>query len=304
MCPQTVKSESRDASQRKLKRQTKFLGSSDNILNQSEQSPIPVTPTHELSPENPPDTRPHTLSLNPDTKAVEKSPPGSVQRKQQASVSIRKVVATSKFIGAAHRAKKQLRLQSRFQPGTFRYREESGSGEHANSPTGSFEKRSSPIGESDSRPNVKRKVNFLDLVSPSRDTHARDHTRGTHARDHMRDTHAGDHTRGTHAKDHTRISHLREPHSHHKSRIHSEKRNQTIGSPNSAFQWFPRPRVTGSSDRHVTGGRQDDKSGNDVEELCQEYERLEKTRYAEMLKKAKSFRRENLPFYNRKHESS
>ena len=304
MCPQTVRSETRDASQRKLKRQTKFLGSSDNIPNQTEQSPIPVTPTYELSPEQPPDMRPHTLNLNPNTKAVEKSPPSGGQRKQPASVSIRKVVATSKFIGAAHRAKKQLRLQSRFQPGTFRYREESGSGEHMNSPTDSFEKRSSPIGESDVRQNVKRKVNFLDLVSPSRDTHARDHTRGTHARDHTRDAHVRDHTQDTRARDHTRISHLREPHSHHKSRIHSEKRNQNIGSPNSAFQWFPRPRVTGSSDHHVTGGRQDDKSGNDVEELCQEYERLEKTRYAEMLKKAKSFRRENLPFYNRKHESS
>jgi hypothetical protein len=41
-----------------------------------------------------------------------------------------------------------------------------------------------------------------------------------------------------------------------------------------------------------------------VEELCQKYERLEKTRYAEMLKKAKSLRRENLPFLNRKANSS
>ena len=300
-----MKSETRDTSQRKLKRQTKFLGSYDNILNQTEPSPVPATPTYEMSSPQPPDARPRTLGLNPNTNGVvEKVSPTSGQRRQQASVSIRKVVATSKFIGAAHRARKQLRLQSRFQPGTFRYRDESGSFDHVASPTGSFEKRSSPIGESDSRQNTKRKVNFLDLVSPSREAHARDHTRGAHARDHTWDTHGRDHTRDTHAGDHARVSNPRGPHAHHKGRIHSEKRNQNIGSSNSAFQWFPRPRVTGSSEQHVISARHDDKSGNDVEELCQEYERMEKTRYAEMLKKAKSLRRENLPFYNRKHDSS
>ena len=275
VCPQTVKSETRDniSSQRKLKRQTKFLGSSENVLNQKETSPLSVTPVFQQSPEENPDQRPRYLNISPVIKTVDKSPPdkhsSSKRNKQPSSVSIRKVVATSKFIGAAHRAKKQLRMQSRFQPGTFRYREEGG-GDNSVSPSGS-----SPNSDSDSRHKTKRKVNFLDLVSPS-------------------------HSRDVHVRDHARSSYPREPHAHQKSRINP--RGHNIASPNSAFQWFPRPHVTGGSD-HVSSGRHDDRSGTDVEELCQEYERLEKTRYAEMLKKAKSFRRENLPFLNRKHDS-
>ncbi len=302
------------SSQRKLKRQTRFIGLSENVLNQTEQPTAPITPIYELNPRQDPDLRPHSLNLSANTKTVERSPPEqkskfSSERHKQASVSIRKVVATSKFIGAAHRAKKQLRMQSRFQPGTFRYREENV--DQSPSPSDSVEKGSSSHGESDSRPNSKRKVNFLDLVTfhHSREPHARDHTRGSHERDHTRGTHARDHTRESHGRDHardthTRISHPSEPHAHHKTRIHREgKRSQKIGSPNSAFHWFPRPHVTGRSD-HVSSSRHDDRSGTDVEELCQKYERLEKTRYAEMLKKAKSLRRENLPFLNRKANSS
>ena len=285
MCPQDVKSETRDSSQRKLRRQTKFLGSSENVVNQTDQSTAPMTPTYELSPEQAPDHRPHTLSLSPNTTPMDRSPTDKNSpsvRQKKASVSIRKVVATSKFIGSARRAKKKLRMQSRFQPGTFRYRED------VSPPDGSFEKRSSPSGESDSRPNSKRKVNFLDLASSSREPHARD-------------THARDNTRGSHASDHTRVSYPRETHAHHKSRVHPERRSKNIGSPHSAFQWFPRSHVTGTE--HASSGRHDNRSGTDVEELCQEYERLEKTRYAEMLKKAKSLGRENLPFFNRKHDS-
>ncbi|CAB3982469.1 tubulin alpha-3 chain-like [Paramuricea clavata] len=297
VCPQDVKSETRDSSQRKLRRQTKFLGSSENVVNQTEQS----TPTYELSPEQAPDHRPHTLSFSPNMTPMDRNPAEKISpsvRQKHASVSIRKLVATSKFIGSAHRAKKQLRMQSRFQPGTFRYRED------VSPPDGSFEKRSSPSGESDSRPNSKRKVNFLDLVSSSRepharDTHARDHTRVFHARDHARDTHARDYARDAHARDHARVSYPQEPHAHHKSRIHPEWRSKNIGSPHSAFQWFPKPHATGSTER-ASSGRHDDRSGTDVEELCQEYERLEKTRYAEMLKKAKSLGRENLPFFNQR----
>jgi hypothetical protein len=83
----------------------------------------------------------------------------------------------------------------------------------------------------------------------------------------------------------------------------SGKRGQKIGSPNSAFHWLPRPDVVGRSD-HVSSGRHGDSGRTDVEELCQQYERLEKTRYAEMLKKAKSLRVENLPFLHRKANNS
>ena len=329
VCPQTANSETRgnSSSQRKLKRQTKFVCSSENILKQTElqSTASAITPTYEQSPEQDPDTRPHTLHLSPNTRAMDRSPPEkpSPGQKKHASVSIRKVVATSKFIGAAHRAKKQLRMQSRFQPGTFRYREEGA--DNSVSPSSSIEKRHSPNEESDSRPSSKRKVNFLDLVSfaHSRDTHARDHSRGSHDRDHARDTHARDRTRDTHVidftrdahtreptrdthrRDHTSVSHPREHHrAHHQSGIHpSGKRSQKIGSPNSAFQWFPRPHVPGRSDR-VSRDRHDDGRGTNVEELYQEYERIEKTRYAEMLKKAKSLRAGNLPFLHRKANNS
>ena len=317
MCPQTLKPETRDecsSSQRKLKRQTKFLGSSENIISRMEHSTGPVLPSRQLSHDQNPERRPHTLNFSSNSRETN-SPPGNTSpntRHKQASISIRKVVATSKFIGAAHRAKRQLRMQSRFHPGSFHFREKSA--DSSLSPNASFEKRNSPNEDSNTRQNSKRRVNFLDPVESV--TPTRDHTRGTHARDadkwelytgdHVPDRHSRRHKRDTHAKEHTRVSSPQESHAYHGSRIHvPNKRGQKIGSPHSAFKWFPRPRTTGSLDHdNFNNSRHDDRSGTDVEELCQEYEQMEKTRYAEMLKKAKSLRREHLPFLNRKHDST
>ncbi|XP_028407895.1 uncharacterized protein LOC114530528 isoform X2 [Dendronephthya gigantea] len=310
VCPQTLKPEARDdcsSAQRKLKRQTKFLGSSENVVSPGEHSTSPALPSRQLSVDQHPEQRPHTLNLGSNSKKSN-SPPASVSpsaRRKETSVSIRKVVATSKFIGAAHRAKRQLRMQSRFQPGTFHFREKST--EESISPSASFEKRISPNDDFDTRKNSKRKVNFLDPVESV--TPTRDQTRGTHAKDahkwepytggHAPDRHPRRHKRDTYAREHTGVSSPQESHAYHGSRIHvPDKRGQKIGSPHSAFKWFPRPRTTGSSDHDH--GRHDDRSGTDVEELCQEYEQMEKTRYAEMLKKAKSLRREHLPFLNQR----
>ena len=184
-----------------------------------------------------------------------------------AKVSIKKIIAASKFLGASHRAKKKISMQSHHAPGSFRnlsHEDDEGSESLDNHPL-----LKSHSG--DSHPKSKRKVNFLEHASLSRSRSPRRHDTHHKHRDAPR---TGD----------------------------PEKGDRKLPSPHSAFAWFPRPHVPNDN----ASGRPQEKGspGGDVEELCQEYERMEKTQYAEMLKKAKFLRRENIPFLHRKHSPS
>lgn len=307
MCPQTSKPEQRESisSHKTLRRQPNFQTSYsvENVLDHEEQSTTPDALMPQLNYEQDA-MRPDSPRLNQNTRPTDRNLPEKVSPttcRKNASISIRKVVATSKFIGAAHRARKQLRMQSRFQPGTFRYRDQV-------SPDGSFEKRISPSGESELRPSSKGRVNCLDLPSASLDPQAYDHTPDSDmkddARDHTRDNLGRHYPLDIPARSYARGLHVHDAHEHRKNGIHSKKRTQKIDSPSSAFRSLPSPRGVTGSFNGVSSISRDNRTGSDVEELYQQYERLEKTRYSEMLKKAKSLRRENMSFFNRKHDSS
>ncbi|XP_046841560.1 uncharacterized protein LOC124435643 isoform X2 [Xenia sp. Carnegie-2017] len=330
VCPQMVNSDI--SSQRKLHRQTKFVGSADDVSNWIQNgTDEPIKPSSTLLPSgkhlrSPPNSLilSHSNSSSTERSPTESrlSPTGNHKEK---TVSIKKIVAASKFIGAAHRARRQLRMQSRYNPETFRYRNDSSE----RSAASSFEKRSSPNADGENlRQSTKQgQINFLEVINKIRDQNLeRNSNELTERQDELKEWGSSPRDYGNNDRAVNEVSRDITRDTLSGKDVHMKwvelKKNDPLKTPAGLRPESPRDTVfNGDKSRRekrvrmlkpcdrtfenisqytrkpgkkiysASVGGNEKRTTNDVEKLYEKYEEMEKTRYAEMLKKAKSLKR-------------